>query len=131
MTDQFQYRDGHLHVEDVAIADIADRVGTPVYVYSSAMLRRQYRVFAMALASACPAVESLICYSVKANSNLAIIRKHQRCGVPVVREGEVREQRRPHGDRSRGELAPRHAHVVTDNATTVHPDTIPDDVVTI
>lgn len=92
MTDQFQYRDGHLHVEDVAIADIADRVGTPVYVYSSAMLRRQYRVFAMALASACPDVESLICYSVKANGNLAIIRTLARmgAGVDVVSEGELR-----------------------------------------
>lgn len=92
MTDQFQYRDGHLHVEDVALADIADQVGTPVYVYSSAMLRRQYRVFAMALASACPSVESLICYSVKANSNLAIVRTLARmgAGVDVVSEGELR-----------------------------------------
>ena len=76
----------------MALADIADQVGSPVYVYSSAMLRRQYRVFAMALASACPSVESLICYSVKANSNLAIIRTLARmgAGVDVVSEGELR-----------------------------------------
>ncbi|MEC9347095.1 MAG: diaminopimelate decarboxylase [Pseudomonadota bacterium] len=86
------YRNGHLHVEDVALADITAKVGTPVYVYSAGALRRQYRVFASALSNACPGVRTMICYSVKANSNLAMIRTLARlgAGVDVVSEGELR-----------------------------------------
>lgn len=88
----FDYRAGRLLVEDVPIADIADRVGTPVYIYSSATLRRHYRVFATALSGACPATETLICYSLKANSNQAVIATLARLGsgADVVSEGELR-----------------------------------------
>ena len=50
----FVYRDGALHAEGVALARIADELGTPVYVYSAAHLERQYRRFASALAASSP-----------------------------------------------------------------------------
>ncbi len=84
----FAYRDGTFHVENVPLADIAAAVGTPVYCYSAAHIERQYRRFAAAFADR-PAV---ICYSVKANSNLAVIATLARlgAGADVVSEGEFR-----------------------------------------
>ena len=64
--DHFTYRGGVLHAEDVPLPEIAAAVGTPVYVYSTATLTRHYRVFEEALAG----LDHLICYAVKANSNL-------------------------------------------------------------
>ena len=73
----FNYRNGRLHCEDVALDDIADAVGTPVYVYSSATLRRHARV----IASAFEGMPCLIAYSVKANGNLGVLRTlRRRCG---------------------------------------------------
>lgn len=76
-----------MHAEDVALDAIADAVGTPVYVYSSATLRRHYRVFAEALAGA----DALVAYSVKANSNLAVLSLLRGCGAgaDVVSKGEL------------------------------------------
>ena len=68
MTEAFHYRDGVLCAEDVALDDIAARFGTPVYVYSRTAIEAQYDAFAAALAAA---PSHLICYAVKANSNLA------------------------------------------------------------
>src|SRR5690625_1540312 len=68
LMDHFNYRDGALHAEDVPLADIAARFGTPIYVYSAATIRRHYRVFAEALAG----LDHRICYAVKANSNLGV-----------------------------------------------------------
>ncbi|MES1924130.1 diaminopimelate decarboxylase [Salinisphaera sp. T31B1] len=67
--DHFDYRDGVLHVEDVALADIAHRFGTPTYVYSAATIRRHYRVFDQALAD----IDHEICFAVKANGNLGVL----------------------------------------------------------
>lgn len=67
--DHFQYRGDRLFAEDVDLGDIAARFGTPCYVYSGATLRRHYQVFDDALAGH----PHLICYSVKANSNLGIL----------------------------------------------------------
>lgn len=67
--DHFEYRDGRLFAEDVDLAALAERFGTPCYVYSAATLRRHYRVFAQALAGH----PHLICYAVKANSNLGVL----------------------------------------------------------
>jgi len=67
--DHFDYRNGVLHAEDVALPDIAARFGTPTYVYSAATMRRHYRVFADALAG----LDHAICYAVKANSNLGVL----------------------------------------------------------
>ncbi len=70
LMDHFTYRDGVLHAEDVPLPEIAAAVGTPVYVYSTATLTRHYRVFEEALAG----LDHLICYAMKANSNLAVLR---------------------------------------------------------
>ncbi|MBX3495521.1 MAG: diaminopimelate decarboxylase [Parvibaculum sp.] len=84
----FDYRSGIMHAEDVAIPDIAAAVGTPFYCYSSATLERHYRVFAAAFKGQ----PARICYSVKANSNLAVIATlaRQGAGADVVSEGELR-----------------------------------------
>ena len=90
----FAYRRGvsHnnvLHAEEVDLADLAATVGTPFYCYSSATLERHYRVFADAFAAA---PDTLVCYSVKANSNLGVLATLARlgAGMDVVSEGELR-----------------------------------------
>ncbi|MDH5451711.1 MAG: diaminopimelate decarboxylase [Paracoccaceae bacterium] len=84
--DHFLYRDGALFAEDVAVADIAASVGTPFYVYSTATLERHYRLFEEALAG----MPHLVCYAMKANSNLAVIRTlgNLGAGMDVVSIGE-------------------------------------------
>jgi diaminopimelate decarboxylase len=84
----FEYRDGRLFAEGVAVAEIAAAVGTPFYCYSAATLTRHYQVFAGALAP----LGALVCYAVKANSNIAVIRTFARlgAGADVVSEGELR-----------------------------------------
>jgi diaminopimelate decarboxylase len=84
----FAYRDGELHAERVAISRIAAAVGTPFYLYSAAAFGAQYRRFAAAFAAERP----LICYAVKANSNLAVLRLFAGlgAGADVVSEGELR-----------------------------------------
>jgi diaminopimelate decarboxylase len=86
--DHFTYRRHRLHAEDVALEIIAERVKTPVYVYSSATIERHYRVFAEAFAE----LPAAICYAVKANSNIAVIRTLARlgAGADVVSGGELR-----------------------------------------
>ena len=66
----FAYRGGELHAEGVPISRIAAAVGTPFYLYSAAGFTAQYRRFAEAFSPERP----LICYAVKANSNLAVLR---------------------------------------------------------
>ncbi len=84
----FDYRSGELHVEGVPVSAVAEAVGTPVYIYSSATLERHYRVFAAAF----DGLPTTICYAVKANSNLAVIRTLAAlgAGADVVSEGELR-----------------------------------------
>ncbi|MBG51318.1 MAG: diaminopimelate decarboxylase [Alphaproteobacteria bacterium] len=84
----FHYRDGTLHAEDVSLADIAAEVGTPFYCYSRATLERHYTVFADAFKG----TDTLICYSVKANSNIAVIKTlaDLGSGADIVSEGELR-----------------------------------------
>jgi diaminopimelate decarboxylase len=84
----FAYRGGALHAEDVPLARIAEAVKTPLYCYSSAQIARRYRRFAAAFADR----DALVCYSVKANSNLAVIATLARLGsgADVVSEGEFR-----------------------------------------
>lgn len=87
--DHFLYRDGILHAEDVPLPEIAASVGTPFYVYSSATLTRHYKVFQDALAG----MDHLICYAMKANSNMAVIRLmgNLGAGMDVVSIGEYRK----------------------------------------
>jgi diaminopimelate decarboxylase len=84
----FSYRDGTLHAEDVPLSEIAARVGTPFYCYSTATLERHYRVFADAFTGR----DTIICFSIKANSNLSVIKTlaQQGAGMDVVSEGELR-----------------------------------------
>jgi diaminopimelate decarboxylase len=88
VSDFFSYRSGELHAEATAVARIANAVGTPFYLYSAAALTRLYRCFAEAFAPERP----LICYAVKANSNLAVLRLFAGlgAGADVVSEGELR-----------------------------------------
>lgn len=89
----FHRVDGRLWVEDVPLADIAEQVGTPAYVYSSATLRRHYQVLADAVAAHRAALgDALIAFAVKANSNLSVLRTLARlgCGADTVSEGEIR-----------------------------------------
>ena len=83
----FAYRDGVLHAEDVSLAAIADAAGTPVYVYSTATLERHYRVFSEAFAG----MDALVCYAVKANGNLAVLRTLAEMGggADIVSGGEL------------------------------------------
>jgi diaminopimelate decarboxylase len=87
----FAYRDGVLHAEAVNLATLAQQVGTPFYCYSTATLERHYRVFAAAFAD----VPSLVCYSVKANSNQAVIATLAKlgAGADVVSGGELKRAR--------------------------------------
>jgi diaminopimelate decarboxylase len=89
--DEFTYRDGTLHAEQLPIAALAEAVGTPFYCYSAATLRRHYTVLEEALAEA-GLSERLICYSVKANSNLAVIATLAQlgAGADIVSQGELR-----------------------------------------
>jgi diaminopimelate decarboxylase len=84
----FDYRNGVLHAEAVDLAALADAVGTPFYCYSTATLERHYRVFAEAFAD----VESLICYSLKANSNQSVLKTLAKlgAGADVVSGGELK-----------------------------------------
>ncbi|MGI6855365.1 diaminopimelate decarboxylase [Mesorhizobium sp. 1B3] len=84
----FDYRNGVLHAEDVAIPAIAAAVGTPFYCYSTATLTRHYKVFSQAFAD----LDALVCYALKANSNQAVLRTLARlgAGADVVSEGELR-----------------------------------------
>jgi diaminopimelate decarboxylase len=84
----FAYRDGAFCCEDVPLARIAQAVGTPAYCYSAAQIERNYKRFAAAFAG----LDASVCYSVKANSNLAVIATLARlgAGADVVSEGEFR-----------------------------------------
>lgn len=84
--DHFLYRDGALHAEDVAIAEIAAKVGTPFYCYSSATLLRHFRLFDEAL----DPLPHLVCFAVKSNSNQAILTllAQHGAGMDVVSGGE-------------------------------------------
>jgi diaminopimelate decarboxylase len=87
----FDYRGGVLHAEDVSIARLAAEVGTPFYCYSSATLERHYQV----LADAFKGQNALICFAVKACSNLSVLATMARlgAGMDVVSEGELRRAR--------------------------------------
>lgn len=84
----FTYRNGVLHAEAVPLPAIAERVGTPFYCYSTAALEGAYRAYADAFAG----MDASVCYALKANSNLAVIRTLARlgAGADVVSEGELK-----------------------------------------
>ncbi len=97
--DHFRYHGGRLHAEQVALEDIAARYGTPCYVYSRATLERHWHVFDDALA----AHPHLVCFAVKANSNLAVLQTLARLGsgFDIVSGGELQRVLTAGGDPGR------------------------------
>jgi len=83
----FAYQDRQLYAENVRLADVADKVGTPCYVYSRAAIEERFRAFDSALAGR----DHLVCYAVKANSNLAVLDLLARLGsgFDIVSGGEL------------------------------------------
>jgi diaminopimelate decarboxylase len=97
--DHFEYKQGALYCESVAIADLARAYGTPLYVYSRATLERHWHAFDRALADH----DHLVCYAVKANSNLAVLNLLARLGsgFDIVSGGELRRVLAAGGDPAR------------------------------
>jgi diaminopimelate decarboxylase len=91
---------GELMMEDVALAAVAERFGTPCFVYSEAALNAAYRQLDRALHEARNGRPYLICYAVKANSNLAVLNLFARLGAgfDIVSGGELRRVLRAGGD---------------------------------
>ncbi|MEN2395420.1 diaminopimelate decarboxylase [Pseudomonas halotolerans] len=85
--DAFNYRGGELFAEGVALSALAERFGTPTYVYSRAHIEAQYLAFADALAG----MPHLVCFAVKANSNLGVLNVLARLGAgfDIVSGGEL------------------------------------------
>jgi diaminopimelate decarboxylase len=75
----FQYKNTELYCEEVAVSEVALELGTPFYLYSHATLRQHFRAFDDAFAG----VKHLTCFSMKSNSNLAILRLFSREGGGV------------------------------------------------
>ena len=83
----FKYRRNELYCEDVPVAKIAAEIGTPFYLYSHGTLKRHFKVFNEAFEG----IDRLICFSAKANTNLAILRLFATlgCGLDIVSGGEL------------------------------------------
>ncbi len=85
--DYFNYHDGRLCAEQLPLSELAEQYGTPAYVYSRATIERHWRAFDAALSG----VDHLVCYAVKANSNLAVLNLMARLGsgFDIVSGGEL------------------------------------------
>ncbi|MEJ2099645.1 MAG: diaminopimelate decarboxylase, partial [Desulfobacterales bacterium] len=83
----FKYRQNELYCEDVPVGKIAAEIGTPFYLYSHSTLTRHFKVFNEAFEG----IERLVCFSAKANTNLAILRLFATlgCGLDIVSGGEL------------------------------------------
>ena len=97
--DHFEYKQGELFCEDVAIAELAATYGTPLFVYSRATLERHWHAFDSAL----DGHDHLVCYAVKANSNLAVLNLLARLGsgFDIVSGGEMQRVLKAGGEPSR------------------------------
>jgi diaminopimelate decarboxylase len=95
----FQERNGELFVEDLSLAAVAERFGTPAYVYSRAAFTQHYLAYAEALGSH----PGMVCYAIKSNSNLAILNLLARLGAgfDIVSGGELERVLRAGGEPSR------------------------------
>ena len=84
---EFQYRNGELHAENVALSSIAAQYGTPCYVYSRRAIEQAYLAWDQAL----DGVPHLVCFAVKANSNLGVLNVLARLGAgfDIVSGGEL------------------------------------------
>jgi diaminopimelate decarboxylase len=92
----FAYRDRQLYAEEVSLAAVAEKVGTPCYVYSRAAIEERFRCFDGAFGGR----DHLVCYAVKANSNLAVLNVLARLGAgfDIVSGGELERVLRAGGD---------------------------------
>ncbi|WP_271409759.1 diaminopimelate decarboxylase [Pseudomonas sp. Q1-7] len=97
--DAFTYRDGELFAEGVALSNIAARFGTPTYVYSREAIEAGYKAYADALTG----TPGMVCYAVKANSNLGVLNLLARLGAgfDIVSSGELERVLAAGGDPSR------------------------------
>jgi diaminopimelate decarboxylase len=97
--DYFNYQSDRLYAEEVAVSDIAEQFGTPCFIYSRATLERHYRAYAKALADH----PHLICFAVKANSNLAVLNVLAKLGAgfDIVSGGELDRVLAAGGDASK------------------------------
>ena len=97
--DYFNYKNNQLFAEDVSVASIAQQYGTPCYVYSRATFERHYLAFANATKNH----KSLVCYAVKANSNIAVLNILARLGsgFDIVSKGELARVIKAGGDASK------------------------------
>src|SRR6516225_7171730 len=87
----FIYKDGELHCERVSLAQLADKFGTPLYVYSAAVIRERFEILNQAFAG----IPHTLSYSVKANSNLSLLRMLAKLGAgfDIVSGGELERVR--------------------------------------
>lgn len=97
--DNFEYRNGRLCAEEVLVSQIAEEFGTPTYIYSRDSLERAYLDYAQALEGR----DALVCYAVKANSNIAVLNVLARLGAgfDIVSEGELERVLKAGGDPSK------------------------------
>ena len=98
MNTPFHYRGDQLYVEDLPLAELAERFATPSYVYSESYLRQRYQAFSHALGP-----ETMLCYAVKANANLSILHRLATLGAgfDIVSGGELARVLRAGGDAAR------------------------------
>ncbi|MCK5391857.1 MAG: diaminopimelate decarboxylase [Deltaproteobacteria bacterium] len=96
MHSSYKYKDGEFHIGGVSVAKIAESVGTPCYIYSYEFLKDSFLSYKEAFS----AMDTLICYSVKANSNLAILKSFSDLGsgFDIVSGGELLRVKRAGGD---------------------------------
>jgi diaminopimelate decarboxylase len=85
--DYFNYQDGQLFAEEVSVASLANQFGTPCFIYSRTSIEEQYKAYEKAFNGH----PSLICYAVKANSNLAVLNVLSKldAGFDIVSGGEL------------------------------------------
>jgi diaminopimelate decarboxylase len=97
--DSFEYRNGRLHCEEVPVGRIAEALGTPLYVYSRDALERAYLSYAQALEGR----DALVCYAVKANSNIGLLNVLARLGAgfDIVSVGELERVLKAGGEASK------------------------------
>ena len=94
--DYFNYKGDALYAEELPVCEIAGKHGTPCFIYSRATLERHYRAYEMALSG----LPNMICYAVKANSNLAVLNVLARMGAgfDIVSGGELSRVLKAGGD---------------------------------
>ncbi len=99
MTDVFQHQNGELFAENMAVSDLAAQYGTPLYVYS----RKAFQDHYLAYANALEGKNALVCYAIKANSNLAVLNVLAKLGAgfDIVSRGELERVLKAGGDASR------------------------------